>query len=141
MYCNNNNQIDCKVLNFQIEHRLWCEFPLSHSRIFLSLENASFNLLASFWYPPLGVGKPAQTNCIKCYQGWTQGGPKPSQPKEKKKKIWAPWPKEKEEIYFFDIFLFLGLRLPLPKTQTFSLLISLTQLITTQLKNLTKTKL
>ena len=108
MYCNNNNQIDCKVIHFQIEYRLRCEFPLSHSRIFLCLENASFNLLTSFWYPPMGVGKAAQTTCIKCYKGWTQGGTLgPPQPKEKKKeKKLGPLAQRKRRFFYF-LFLYL----------------------------------
>ena len=64
------------------------------------------------------------------------GAPLAQRKRRKKNKNWAPWPKEKKETFFIGyIFLFLKSHLSLSKTYP-SFLINLTQLTTTQLKNL-----
>ena len=73
----------------------------------------------------------------------TQGEPGPK--KKMEIFIWAPLAQgKKKEIFFYllyiYIYLFLELHFQLPKSQTSSFLISLAQVATIKLKNLTKTK-
>ena len=75
----------------------------------------------------------------------TQGEPGPK--KKMEIFIWAPLAQRKKKRNFFIyllyiyIYLFLELHFQLPKSQTSSFLISLAQVATIKLKNLTKTKI